>query len=289
MLRFTKLMTLLGLLVVPFFSRAADNNFLEEAELKCVAEGVEVATGPGGEIGLHPSEKYLALLGFAVQRNYKGVNSSKGGSERVLYLQRVIQFLQAYGFCVAYKLDGGGAATTDVGYGDVVHSKSDSFYNDLFRAVSGLGTIELKDGNTQSPLTTNQMKGVINYFGFLKEDYITKLFFNDNLSSMTPKARQKFFSENIENIISNGIHDNENGNGLKDCFTQIKQMQKKDTLFNFNNTTNSRRDDNDKFCATVAKRCNLDISFCSSSTPTNSTSNGSGGGRSIFDSLKGRK
>ncbi|HEY8272246.1 MAG TPA: hypothetical protein VIG33_15250 [Pseudobdellovibrionaceae bacterium] len=303
MLRFIKLMALTGLLVTPLFSRAKDELFLRSAELKCVADGVEIATGPGGSLGLRPSEKYLALLGFAVQRNYKSVNSSTGGFNRELYLQRVIQILQADGFCVANKLDGGGAPTSQVGYGDVVRDKSNAVGRYLIYAVTGLKSKEDKNGDTQSVLTADQVNEVIKYFGFQNETYIQNLFRHDNWSSLEPDARQKLFSDNVESTSATAPEDrtsvsgmyssNEYGEGLKDCFAQMKQMQSKSTIFNFKNLLKGRSSGGRKFCETVAKECQLEsTTFCSISAPTfktegNGSTPGSTGEGSIFDKLKG--
>lgn len=291
MLRFSKLMALAGLLIMPFFSQADDKNFLQTAELKCVADGVEIATGPGGKIGLRPSEKYIALLGFAVQRNYKSVNSAKGGDDRRLYLERVIQMLQADGFCIANQLDGGGVPTAQVGYGDIVSDKSNKAAPYLIYAVAGLRSKEQKDGNTQSALDSTQMREVIKYFGFKDESDIQNIFKDDSWSSLNPDQRQKLLSENVENDM---YANNEYGDGLKDCFNQMKLMRNRDTIFNFKGVKDGRRSDSRKFCETVAKECKLEsTTFCSVSAPTfkkdAGTDSSSGSGQSIFDSVKGAK
>jgi hypothetical protein len=308
MLRFAKLMALTGLLVAPFFSSAADKLFLENAELKCVADGVEIATeGPNHSEGLRPSEKYIALLGFAAQRNYKGVGNSGAGRE--LYLERVIQMLQANGFCMANKLDGGGVPTSQLGYGDVVRDKSNKAAPYLMYAVAGLRSREQKDGNTKSALDTKQMKEVVKYFGFQDESHIQNIFKHDGWSSLEPDQRQRLFSEHVENTSAvdpenqnslRGMYaSNEYGEGLKNCFSQMKLMQNSNTIFNLKNTKNGRRPDSRKFCETVAKECKLEsTTFCSVSTPTFTKTNdapkptGAGsnrGSRSIFDGVKGRQ
>ncbi len=309
MLRFTKLIVLIGLLVSPMFSQATDRLFLENAELKCVADGVEIATeGPNHSEGLRPSEKYITLLGFAVQRNYKAVNSAGGGSGRELYLERVIQILQADGFCMANKLDGGGIPTSQVGYGDIIRDKTNKAAPYLMYAVAGLKSREQKNGNTQSALSTKQMKAVVKYFGFQEESYIQDLFKHDNWSSLEPSERQRLFTEHVENTSaispedftsSRGMYaSNEYGEGLKDCFNQMKLMQNSNTIFNLKNSKNGRRTDNRKFCETVAKECKLESSsFCSVSSPTfrkdssdgakPNKNDGNSGGRSIFDGVKG--
>lgn len=306
--RFVPLMALAGLLVTSQVSNASDRVFLEAAELKCVADGVEIATeGPDHSQGLRPSEKYIALLGFAVQRNYKGANAANGGSGRDLYLERVIQMIQANGFCMANRLDGGGVPTSQVGYGDIVRDKSNKAAPYLLMAVSGLQSKEVKNGNTQSALDTKQMKEVIKYFGFQDESYIQNLFKHPNWSGMDPTQRQALFSENVESTSptspenrtsSRGMYaSNEYGEGLKDCFSQLKLMQNSNTIFNLKK---GRRADNRKFCETVAKECRLEsTTFCSVSTPTfvkpppdqaprpTSTDGKGGSGISIFDRVKG--
>lgn len=297
MLRLTKLMALTGLLIAPLFSHAkADEEFLESAELKCVADGVEIATGPGGSLGLRPSEKYLALLGFAVAQS-SSASSMEGGLSRELYLERVIQILQADGFCIANKLDGGGAATTQVGYGDIIRNKSNPASPFLFSAVS-----ETKDKGQKGG--AKQRKEVVKYFGFQTEDDILNLFTHQNWSSLEPDARQKLFSENVERptpktpenrtSLKEMYTPDENGEGLKDCFSQMLLMQDKQTLFNFKKFLKGRRSDGRVFCETIATECNLSSKgFCAVSTSAIKAKGngvnppGSTGAPSILDKVRG--
>lgn len=282
MLRFVKSMTLVGLLVVPFTSFAGrDSGFLESAELKCVSDGIELATGKGNNLGLSPSPKFLAMVGFAVQRNYKGVNAARGGTERELYLQRVIEVIQANGFCLAEKLDGGGVPTAQDGYGGIQGEGKTP--NRLKAAVMGYGSRDMKtkEGDTQNSLTTKEFKEVLKYFGFNNEEEINALFRDSSWSGMTPAQRQQKFRNAADGNYSSG---------LKDCVSQMKKMHST-AVFNH---TGSRSPQSIKFCEALSNSCNLEsAAFCSVSKqeyqkgeapiPASSAPKGT----SIFDSLNG--
>lgn len=283
MLRFAKSLVFTGLFIAPQLSFAGrDSAFLETTELKCVSDGVEIATGQGSSPGLTPSPKFLALLGFAVQRNYKGVNAARGGSERELYLQRVIEIIQANGFCLAEKLDGGGVPTAQDGYGGI--SGESKTPDKLKVAVMGFGSrdINTKEGDTQNNLTTKEFNKIVKYFGFKNEGEINALFRDSSWSGLTPAQRQQKF----KNSADYGNY----SDGLKECVSQMKKMHST-AIFNHNGTRSSQ---GIKFCETLAKSCNLESSsFCSVSkldyikgegpAPASAPPKGT----SIFDKLNG--
>jgi len=285
------------LLILPFIA-TAQSRFLKTTNLECVADGIENATG------MYPSEKYIALVGFAVQRNHRYSKSTSGGDSKATYLQRVIEIIQANGFCTANKIDGGGRLTKELGYGTVDTSvRSNKAAPFLPYAVAGLGAREFADGTTQSALDSKQMKQVVKYFGFKKEDDITDIFYAPGWASMDPGQRQNLFREHVgstsptrpeERTVNSGMYtSDDNGEGLKDCFSQLKQLQGRDSLFNFKN---GRRSDSRKFCETIARACYLDepSTFCyQSAVPVEVRSGGkkvpdeSSGGPSLFDAVRG--
>lgn len=284
MLSWVKQIILIGLLAAPFCVQA-QSRFLKSSNLECVADGIESATG------MYPSEKYIALVGMAVQRNHRGTKSTSGGESKSLYLQRAIEIIQANGFCTANKIDGGGHLTQEVGYGTLdTSSKSNKAAPFLIHAVAGLGAKEFADGTTQSALDSKQMALVIKYFGLKKEDYISDMFSGAGWASMEPGQRQKLFREYVDGDIYTST---ENGQGLRDCFSQLKQLQNRDTLFNFKN---GRRADSRKFCETIARTCYLDepATFCYQSATESRSGGGSKGsnggsssGPSLFEAVRG--
>lgn len=286
MLRFAKSMALVGLLAVPLISSASsDHDFLNTTNTSCVSDGIEEYTGAGGKLGLTPSPKFIALLGFAVQRNYRDADAL-GGLNKENYLRKMIEIIQADGFCLSQRLDGGGVPTTQDGYGGLNGDRKRP--DKLSTAVMGFRTKKIKDDLDQSSLTTKEVKEVVKYFGFDNEDDIKALFFDNKWSSLTPAQRQAKFNA------AGGSY----SSGLQDCVGQMKRMQTKTAIFNHNGTDRSQAGIG--LCKAMANRCDVDSAFCTKYVPSPTDDNVApgpnssapvpakgGGGGSVFDQLGG--
>jgi hypothetical protein len=264
MLRFAKSLAAAGLIMVPLFSHAArDGQFLETSELKCISDGMEVATSKNGSLGLTPSPKFLALVGFGMQRFQKDTNGN-AGLDRETYQQKVIEFIQANGFCLATTVDGAGQATAQDGYGGI--KGSDQKEPDrLALIILGTGTKRINSKLSQNQFSTKEIDQTVKLLGFKDIDQIKAIFQNDNFSGQTPAQRQEYF---LKAIADNGRY----SDGLKDCFNQMKNMQKLSPVYNHNG---KRSPQSIKVCETMADECSLpDKKFCSISVQVNRKSSG---------------
>ncbi|MBS1971131.1 MAG: hypothetical protein JSU04_12530 [Bdellovibrionales bacterium] len=264
MLRFAKSVAAASLIVLPAISFAArDGQFLDTAELKCISDGMEVATSQNGGLGLTPSPKFLALVGFGMQRFQKDTNGN-AGLDRETYQQKVIEFIQANGYCLAEAVDGAGQPTKRDGYGGI--KGSDQKEPDrLALIVLGTGTKRVNDNLSQNQFTTKEIDQTVKLLGFKDIDQIKAIFQNDNFSGQTPAQRQEFFQKAIAD---NGRY----SDGLKECFNQMKNMEKLSPVYNHNG---KRSPQSIKVCETLADECGLpDKKFCSLSVQINRKSVG---------------
>jgi len=264
MLRFVKSVAIAGLVAAPLFSFAArDGQFLETSELKCISDGIEIATSKNGSMGLTPSPKYLALVGFGMQRFQRDTNGNSG-LEREVYQQKVIEFIQANGYCLATTVDGAGQPTTRDGYGGI--KGSDQKEPDrLALIVLGTGSKSINDKLSQNQFSTKEINSTVKFFGFKDISDIKNIFQDDSYSGKSPAQRQEFFRQ----AIANGSNYSD---GLKDCFSQMKNMQNLSPVFNHNG---KRSPQSITLCETVANECGLpDKKFCSISVQINRKTTG---------------
>lgn len=278
MLRLAKLITALGLFAIPFSSQAedaCDSRFNYTAGLSCVSCGIEKATGQV------PSEKFLALLGFAAQHYYAGLNpyekNVSSEEAKVNFQRHLIQQVQAYGFCLGVKIDAAGVPTNKTGYGKVAIRAQDLVYPSITGSRS-----RVKDGDYRTGLNSKQMKELIKQFGFKDEADVRNIFQDDRWRSSTPAERQKNFRTNAEKPLI--FSSSEDGEGLKNCFEQLKQLHTKDTIFNLKTV----RTDNQEFCKTIAAECEIKNDFCSGSVADSPSATSGSGKRSLFDSTKSK-
>lgn len=264
MLRFAKSVATASLIIAPLFSFAArDGQFLETSELKCISDGMEIATSQNGGLGLTPSPKFLALIGFGMQRYQKDVNGNSG-LDREAYQQKVIEFIQANGFCLATSVDGMGQPTAQDGYGGIKGSEQKE-PDRLALIVLGTGTKRVNEGLSQNQFTTKEIDQTVKLFGFKNIDQIKAIFQNDSFSGQTPAQRQQYF---LNAIADNGRYND----GLKDCFGQMKNMQKLSPVYNHNG---KRSPQSIKVCEALADSCGLpEKKFCSLSVQINRKTSG---------------
>lgn len=288
MLRLAGIATLAFLFLAPGFLRAEDSistpPILNNLDLDCVYDGIEDA------VGSRPSAKYLLLLGYAVQQNTKNADIK---NNKETFQRNVIERVQAYGFCVDKKVDNNGTATEKTGYGGVrLNERPIADYIKVL--VSGC-TIK-QNGYETGCLKTPQVEEVVRYFGFTNRKHIDNMLSPNDWSSLDPVERQRrftkysggktFTSESDSMTVNADIFQaDEKGDGLKECFNQIKQMQKSDTPFNL--TTKEGRTENQKFCEVVANKCSLSgNSFCAQNTNKPRSSGTSGGNKDSLFKMK---
>ncbi len=288
MLRFAKSAVAVSLIILPFFAHAFnDSIFLKTAELECISDGVETATGRGGSPGLTPSAKFLALVGFGMQRFQKGTNGT-GGLERIAYQQKIIEFIQANGFCLSELTDANGQAIArSVGYGG--KGMKEGAPKNVALMVLGTGTKPVNADTSQSAFNTRETEMLVKQLGFNSMDDIKAIFQNDTFSGSTPDQRQKFFNA----AIKNGSYSED----LKECFRQVKEMQAKNPALIHNGT---RSPESIRLCEALKSSCALPNyddgkSFCEVSRQSNIKPSGSapkssapaGSGPSLYNFTSG--
>ncbi|WP_413288621.1 hypothetical protein [Bdellovibrio sp. HCB337] len=280
MLRFAKFIAALGLFAVPFSSQAQEesctSNFLVTSKLECVSCGIQKAHGNV------PSEKFLALLGFAAQHYYSGLNPHERDVDSVAamngFYQHVIQQVQAYGYCVGVKVKPNGDLTDKKAYDKVSTNMLDLVYPSITGSRS-----RVRDGEYNGPLTGDQMKKMVKHFGFKNEDDVKTMFQDDFWRTTTPAQRQKHFRTYAEK--SGVVNGSDDGDNLKECLKQLKNLHTGTTDFNLN----SPNEANQKFCKTVAGECGIASSFCMGNTapapvPASSSGNNQPVRRNLYNS-----
>jgi len=241
MLRFAKILTLVGLLVAPIVSWG--DEFLKTTELKCISAGIEEATDPknsNDSRGDTPSPKFLGLVAFGIQSAHPDANGLSGKSKEN-YQKKIIQFIQANGYCIA-KDDYGSIENGDVKTPDK-----------LARIVAGIGNTDIQEGFQKSPFTSEQLKEAAKYFGLknvgdLRKE-LQRLFFDGSWYKWNPEQRRQHFSNATENR-------GDFRNGLPECLNKMS-IKRQEEFF-----TNPKK--NVAFCETVAARCGIEAQFCSS-------------------------
>lgn len=299
MLRSVGKAALVFLFLVPGFAQAeAGREFLNTIELKCVSDGIEEETGH------QPSAKYLALLGYAAQ-HYMKDSDVTSPTERKRYLQSVIERVQAYGFCLSNPLDSK-KNSSKVGYGDV-NIQNRQLHTNVKNMIIGKGRFINKDGEIQLRMKSDELEEVVKYFGFKKRTDMDNALAVDGWSYLTPAQRQKEFRTNVEKKESsfeggsstqsiNIFNDKPEGQGLRDCFSQLKQLQTSDTVFKFES---DRTKESNEFCNKLVKACShtfdneKDGAFCSQSSVHGSKGSVSGstggGGENFLENMKIKK
>lgn len=249
-------------------------SYVDLSEMRCISDGVKKFTN------LRPSDRYLSLL-FAVA--YQNANLGTMNEKNIKYndglkqsiQRRVIENIQAYGFCVDKKIDSEGHFTSDVGYANVLGFKKDNI--DEIRGIFV---------NSNQTSFNNLKKPTQKYFGFSSFDKINNVFFNPDWSkeNNTSKERQKYFrdrlsialnsSSNTTSLPSFGeesfsgtssdpyFEKNEAGDGAKECLSQLDRYTKSssNSIFNLNEDI---PEENVEFCKLISKECGLaSNSFC---------------------------
>lgn len=277
-----------------YVERTCDETpFLKTTRLACISCGVEKFTGK------KPSEKYLAMIGFATSKysflgkttNDKGTltqfgDSSEGGSALELFQRNVIQKIQAYGFCVDGRTNRNGDIAQGAGYGKVPLGIMDL----VFSAVSGsrsTNTVpvvkgdKIKGRESSTGYTTNQEKDLLKFFGFSDKQAFENLYRIEGWTYLTPVERQNAIREVLasapgnnpyggesNSVVDHGIYaSSENGNGLRECVKQMNDLViQKDSAFNLKTNSSS----NQELCQLMAIECEIDLDFCTKTPKTGS-------------------
>lgn len=263
MLRFVKVVAIAALTAAPLLSFAASatkkctSPFNKTAGLECISCGVEDYTGQV------PSEKYLALLGFATQHYYEGTNprtAKEGVNAEQNFRRHIIQQIQAYGFCVGAKLDSKGNLTSKPGYGNL----DTNDHSLAYKFINGTRATVNKDGEYSTGMSKDEMKTFLKKLGIARDES-KNVFQDERWQYSTPAERQKYFrqqlkEEGLYDMSGKGLFVSKETEGLADCISQLKAVQNdKDSIFNLS-TPNP---DNQEFCKTLANSCEIkDTSFC---------------------------
>jgi len=282
MLLWAKHFAMIGFLAAPVLSYAqagggctAASRFLTETRLQCVSCALENATG------VKPSEKFIALMGVTAERytylapdqkmsngDVIHAHSADGGEALRNFQRKVIQQIQAYGFC-----------KSGSSYGDKVPV---TMFDLVYPAVSGSKSkdeVQVRDGkkvlNNESStgLSAKEMKKVAEYLGFSSTDDMSNLFESDYFKYSSPLKRQEVFKKAVKSN-RNSYHDD-----LKSCLDEMTGSEDTDAKFRLRPEVVNR--DNQKLCEAMAKECELpstDFCYKTPAPPALGNDSGSSGG-----------
>ncbi len=276
---------------------AGSTRFLQTSGLACVHCGIQKSTG------LNASDKWLALIGSLVTKNNPDANYAKGGASREAFHRKTIEAVQAFGFCLANKLDNSGRVTAETGFGSL--NKNNKNVRSTFFKKNSIDEsdvlLPLISGSMTSPRDQGEVSArwaiTKDIYGFKRQQDMDALIPRDiddlypserreRLFNLLDKASAVSYNENASNDILD--LSTAEGRAMNECLKQISSLQKNFSHFSIDG---KYKKDNTAMCDSMAKSCGLNSRFCDGpmnrrttlAPPPPGPAPGAGSGPSLFN------
>lgn len=278
-----------------------DSEALEFMKLDCVYDGIKEATSGTPLEDLNPSRRWLAFLGAGAQHFYmvtpkysstlamptklrKEYEAAGVENPQEQYLIKVIQMVQAYGFCSDKKLTANAEITEQVGFGDLTNKTKKLRTGFLAsREINEKALLnQLSSGNAREDKRQNyneMIRDLSLSMGFKSEEGLKDLFRPDIFVSASVTERREIFnnfatrswqSSGGESPTSPTL-DTQTDDGLKmrHCIEDIQTLQKKSSFFQ---VTGPKAGNNKKLCKAMANACEVPEDSCNGASFTSKPS-----------------
>lgn len=243
-------------------------SFVEQNELACISEGIKQKTNH------RPSDRYLSLLAAIAYQNADLPNKS-GTTNRNIRVndelkqsiqKRIIENIQAFGFCIENKIDSKGLVSQQKGYAPISTYKHDSAEDIRMMFVS-----EYKSSDRAKNKVAND------YFGFNSFHAMNNLFYTKDWNHKTQKQRQDFFRDKLASAIKEPTNYSRSvassaeytfaqgdlGEAAKECVKQLEGWTKPENNTIFNHSKGAVPSENVALCKTISKECGFkNDNFC---------------------------
>lgn len=263
---------------------------IESMGLSCVYDGIVRGTHGTPLANLKPAKKWLALLGAGAQDNYmvtpkysstlamplrlqKEYEKAGVTNPREQYQIKVIQMIQAFGFCASEKINANAELTGNPGIGELkTRSKISTGFmasreineKALLRSLASGNERELNKSNYSESLRDASL-----VYGFKDVSNMKALFTpTQEWATMTVEQRREHFNDFLKKSIgpttdtpSSDYLSTQNDQGVrfKNCLEDIQTLQKRSSYFQ---VSGPFAKNNMALCNSMADSCSLNKSIC---------------------------